>query len=55
MNIGRVHTHLIFIARGIAHSTWGTGAYDEYWKGVHLSNIHRKGYRPLDGGYRGMQ
>ena len=35
MNIGRVYTPPTFIARGIAHSTRGIGACDEYWNGVH--------------------
>ena len=63
MNIGRVYTPAIFIARGIDSSTGGIGARDEYWKGVHPSNIqgvhpsniHREGYRPLDRGYRGAR
>ena len=28
------------------------GARNEDWKGVHPSNIHPKGYRPLNMGYR---
>ena len=43
MNIGGAYTPPIFIARGKDHSTGGIGARDEYWKGVHPSNIHREG------------
>ena len=55
MNIARMYTPPTFIAKGIDHWTGGIGACDEYWKGVHPSNIHRKGYRPLDKGHRGMR
>ena len=55
MNIGRVHTPKTFIATGIYPLTGGIGAHDEYWEGVHPSNIHREGYRPLDMGYRGTR
>ena len=63
MNIGRVytppiskvHTPPIFIASAIDPSTGGIGARDEYWKGVHPCNIHRKGYGPVGGGYRGTR
>ena len=50
MNIGRVYTRAIVIARGIDHSTRGIGARDEYWKGLHPSNIHREGCTPLERG-----
>ena len=50
MNIGRVYTPPIFIARDIDPSIGGMGAHDEYWKGVHPSYIHCEGYEPLDGG-----
>ena len=52
MIIGRVYTPSIFIGRDINHWTGGIGARDEYWKGVHPSNIHCEGYRPLDKGCR---
>ena len=55
MNIRRVYTPQTFIARGINHSKGDIGARDEYWKGVHPSNIHREGYSPLDMGYRGAR
>ena len=55
MNMGRVYSPAAFIARGIHPSKGGIGADDEYWEGVHPSHIHRKGYRPLDRGYRGTQ
>ena len=55
MNIGRVYTPPTFIARGIHPSIGDIGARDEYWEGVHPSNIHRKGYTPLDRGYRGTR
>ena len=48
MNIGMAYTPPTFSARGVDHSTRGIGARNEYWKGVHPSNIHRDGYRPLD-------
>ena len=48
MSIGRVYTPPTFIARGIDHSKGGVGARDEYWKGVHPSNIHHKGYTGLN-------
>ena len=50
MNIGKVYTPPIIIAKGIDRSTRGIGAHDEYWKGVHPSDIHGEGYRPLDRG-----
>ena len=53
MNIGRVYTPSIFIARGIYTSIGGIRACDEHWRGIHPSNIHREGKRPLDGGYKG--
>ena len=49
MNIRRVYTPAIFIARSIDPSRGRIGAHDEYCKGVQPSNIHRKGYVPLDG------
>ena len=54
MNIRRVYTPPIFIARGIDPWIGGMGAHNEYWTGVHPTNIQRKGYRPLDRGYREM-
>ena len=48
MNAGRLYTPPTFIAKGIDHSTEGIGARDEYWKGVHPSDIHRESCRPLD-------
>ena len=53
MNIERLYSAPTFIARGIDISIGGIGAHDEYWKGVHPSNIHREGYRPLDRRYTG--
>ena len=50
MNIGRVYTPPMFIARNIDPSTWGMGERNEEWKSVHPSNIHREAYRPLDMG-----
>ena len=50
MNIGRVHTPPIFIARGVDPLTGGIGAHDEYLKDVHPSHIYRAGYRPLNTG-----
>ena len=55
MNIGRVYTSPKFIPRGIDHSRGGIDASHEYCKGVHPSNIHHEGYRPLHTGYRGTQ
>ena len=52
MNIGMVCTPPKSIVRSIDFSIGGIGAQDEYWKGVHPSNIHREECRPLDGGYR---
>ena len=54
MNIGGVYTPPIFIVRGIDPSTGRMGAHDKYWTGVNPTNIQRKGYRPLDRGYREM-
>ena len=55
MNIGGVYTPPIFIARGMNPSTGGKRAHDEYWKGVHPSNINREEYRRVHMGYRGTQ
>ena len=53
MNIGGVYTRPTFIARGMDHPTSGTGARDEYWKGVNPSNLYHEGSRPLDWGVQG--
>ena len=55
MYIGRVYTPPILIARGIDPWIGGIGAYAEYWKGVHPSNIHHEGYGPLNRGYKGTR
>ena len=55
MNIRRVYTPPIFIARGIDASIGGIGARDEYWWGVHPSNIDREGYKPLNRTYGGTR
>ena len=55
MTIGRVYTPPIFSPRGMNHSIGRMGACNEYWKGVHLSNIHHEGYGPLVRGYRGAR
>ena len=55
MKIGGVYTPPMFSASGIDPSIVGIGAHDQYWTGVHPSNIHCEGYRPLDRGYRGTQ
>ena len=55
MNIGRGYTPPMFITRGKAPSTGDIGPRHEYRKGLHPSNIHREGYRPLDKGYRGTR
>ena len=55
MNIGRVYTPAIWVARGRDPSIGGIGAYNEYWKGVNPSNIRREGYRPFDMGYSGTR
>ena len=44
MNIGRVHTPPVFIARVIDPSRGGVGAHDDYWKRAHPCNIHCEGY-----------
>ena len=52
MNIARVYTLPTFIARGVDHLSRGIGGRNDYWKGVHPSNIHRECYRPLGIGSR---
>ena len=49
------YTPPISIARTIDPSIGGIGARDEYWTGVHPSNFHREGYRPVDKGCRGTR
>ena len=46
---------LIFIPRGIHTSAGGIGARNEYWEGVHASNIHSRGYTHISKGHRGTE
>ena len=46
MNIDKVYTPPIFIARGIHPSTKGIEAHNGYWEDVHPSNIHSEGCTP---------
>ena len=50
MNLGRVYTPPTFIATGIDQSNGGVAPHDEYWEGVHRSNVYRESFRPLNNG-----